>query len=108
MPRNVEIRIRGTLPARRGRATRPEGTPVPGDTILRGPLADRPALLGVLDRLRCNGIELIDVRRLPDRDESGAVSLGASLFLIAIGAILRFAVTADRGRHRHPGRRARS
>jgi hypothetical protein len=71
MPRNVEIRIRGTLPADVAERLGFQGTPVPGDTILRGPLADPPALLGVLDRLRCNGIELIDVRRLPDRDESG-------------------------------------
>ena len=95
MPRNVEIRIRGHAPGACGRAARPDATTVePADTILRGPLADRPALLGVLDRLRCNGLELIDVRRLPDREDDAVVSLGASLFLIAVGAILRFAVTA--------------
>ena len=33
------------------------------------------------------------------------MSLGASLFLIAVGAILRFAVTADLAGHRHPDRR---
>ena len=70
MTRRVEIRIRGTLPAevaerlgltatRRARAT----------PSCAAPLADRPALHGVLDRLRCNGIELIDVRRLPTADE---------------------------------------
>ena len=69
MARNVEIRVRGTLPADAAEQLGLEGTPVPGDTILRGALADRPALLGVLDRLRCNGVELIDVRRLPDPEE---------------------------------------
>ena len=69
MPRNVEIRIRGTLPDHAAERLGLTATVEPSDTILRGPLADRPALLGVLDRLRCNGLELIDVRRLPDRDE---------------------------------------
>ena len=49
----------------------------------------------MLDRLRANGIELIEVRRLPGAGRGAAMSLGASLFLIAVGAILRFAVTAD-------------
>jgi hypothetical protein len=69
MTRNVEIRIRGKLPDHAAERLGLTATVDPGDTILRGPLADRPALLGVLDRLRCNGFELIDVRRLPDRHE---------------------------------------
>jgi hypothetical protein len=69
MARNVEIRIRGTLPEHAAERLGLTAAVEPADTILRGPVADRPALLGVLDRLRCNGIELIDVRRLPDREE---------------------------------------
>ncbi|WP_037499009.1 hypothetical protein [Solirubrobacter soli] len=64
MTRNVEIRVRGVVPEH---AAEQLGlTAVPADTVLRGVVADRPALLGVLDRLRCDGLELIDVRRLPD------------------------------------------
>jgi hypothetical protein len=38
----------------------------PGETVLRGRLADRPALHGVLDRLCANGIEVVHVRPLPE------------------------------------------
>ena len=69
MSRNVEIRIRGTLPEHAAERLGLKATVEPGDTILRGPVVDRPALLGVLDRLRCNGLELIDVRRLPDSED---------------------------------------
>jgi hypothetical protein len=66
MSRNVEIRVRGVLPEHAAEQLGLTATAVPAGTVLRGALADRPALLGVLDRLRCNGLELIDVRRLPD------------------------------------------
>lgn len=66
MTRRVEIRVRGTLPDGAAERLGLEASPLSADTVLRGAVADRPALLGVLDRLRCNGIELIDVRRLPD------------------------------------------
>jgi hypothetical protein len=69
MSRNVEIRIRGTLPEHAAERLGLTATVEPADTILRGPVVDRPALLGLLDRLRCNGIELIDVRRLPDSED---------------------------------------
>jgi hypothetical protein len=71
MPRNVEIRIRGTLPAGAAARLGMTATADPADTLLRGVVEDRPALLGVLERLRCNNIELIDVRRLPDPGEDG-------------------------------------
>jgi hypothetical protein len=38
----------------------------PQDTILRGVVADRPALHGVLDALHLHDLELIEVRRLPE------------------------------------------
>jgi hypothetical protein len=36
-----------------------------GDTVLTGPLADRPALYGVLAQIEALGLELLEVRRLP-------------------------------------------
>jgi hypothetical protein len=69
MARNIEIRVRGALPEHAAEQLGLTATAVPGNTVLRGAVADRPALLGVLDRLRCDGLELIDVRRLPDPPE---------------------------------------
>ena len=63
---DIEIRVRGTLPAGAAERLGMRASVVPADTVLRGVLADGSALHGVLNRLRCNGIELIDVRRLPD------------------------------------------
>ena len=37
----------------------------PTGTALRGVVADRPALHGVLDALHLHDLELVDVRRLP-------------------------------------------
>ena len=39
----------------------------PVRTVLRGPLLDQAALLGILARARLLGLELIEVRRLPQR-----------------------------------------
>jgi hypothetical protein len=70
MSQRVEIRIRGTVPGEVAERLGLQATSGPvAETVLRGPLADRPALHGVLDRLRTSGHELIEVRRLPDRDE---------------------------------------
>jgi hypothetical protein len=70
MSRRVEIRIRGTVPGEVAERLGLQATVEPvADTVLRGALADRPALHGVLDRLRASGHELVEVRRLPDRDE---------------------------------------
>jgi hypothetical protein len=66
MPRTVEIRVRGTLPEDAAERLGLTATVEPAATVLRGSLADRPALLGVLDRLRCNGIELVAVLQLPE------------------------------------------
>jgi hypothetical protein len=40
---------------------------VPTRTVLRGWLPDQAALLGVLARARLLGLELIEVRRQPER-----------------------------------------
>jgi hypothetical protein len=42
-----------------------------GETVLRGPLPDEPALHGVLARIRDLGLALIAVQRLDSRDASG-------------------------------------
>ena len=70
-----QIRVRGRLgqtirsafPDLRARA---EG----GDTVLTGVLADQAALYGVLAEAEALGLELLDVRRLPPRDEPQASS----------------------------------
>jgi hypothetical protein len=66
MTRTFEIRVRGALPDHAAERLGLTATTAAPHTVLRGPLADRPALIGVLDRLRCDGLELLDVRRLPD------------------------------------------
>jgi hypothetical protein len=65
MSARVEIRVRG--PVRMDAAERLglQASVAPVVTVLRGAVPDRPALHGVLEKLRAQGIELIDVRRLP-------------------------------------------
>jgi hypothetical protein len=71
-----QIRVRGRLgqticsafPDLQARA---EG----GDTVLMGVLADQAALYGVLAEAEALGLELIEVRRLPPRDEPEAPSV---------------------------------
>jgi hypothetical protein len=70
-----QIRVRGRLgptirsafPALRARA---DG----GDTVLTGVLADQAALYGVLAEAEALGLELLEVRRLPPRDQPRASS----------------------------------
>jgi|tagenome__1003787_1003787.scaffolds.fasta_scaffold20529895_2 hypothetical protein len=69
MPQRVEIRIRGAVPGEVAERLGLRASEPTTDTILRGPIADRPALYGVLDRLRSSGHELVEVRRLPNRVE---------------------------------------
>ena len=69
MPRRVEIRIRGTVPAGVPERLGLQATVEPVETVLRGAIVDRPALHGVLERLRTSGHELIEVRRLPDLED---------------------------------------
>jgi hypothetical protein len=66
MTRNLEIRVRGTVSADTAHQLGLTASVEPADTILRGRLTDRPALHGVLDRLCASGIEVIEVRRLPE------------------------------------------
>ena len=66
MTRQLEIRVRGAVPADAAARLGLFASTPRGETVLRGRVADRPALHGVLDRLCANGIEVIEVRRLPD------------------------------------------
>ena len=42
----------------------------PAETVLHGEGVDQSALHGVLDQLERLGVELLEIRRLPDDDES--------------------------------------
>ena len=69
---SYEIRIRGRLSesfleAFGGMATSVKSV----ETVLHGPLADQAALHALLDRIQALGLELVDVRRLPDEPEPG-------------------------------------
>jgi hypothetical protein len=64
---SYEIRIKGRLSdsllAAFGELT---ATVEAGETVLHGPVQDQAALYGLLDRVRSLGLELIEVRRLPE------------------------------------------
>jgi hypothetical protein len=48
------------------------------ETVLRGPVLDQAALHGLLDRIQALGLELVEVRRLPEgADDPGAGGQGA-------------------------------
>jgi hypothetical protein len=67
---SYEIRIRGRLSDSLLAAF--EGlTPSvePAETVLHGPVRDQAALHSLLDRIQSLGLELIEIRRLPDAPE---------------------------------------
>jgi hypothetical protein len=64
---NYEIRVKGRLSD--SLLTAFEGMRAsvePVETVLHGPVQDQAALHGLLDRIQSLGLELIEVRRLPD------------------------------------------
>ena len=70
MPReggNYEIRVRGRLTDSLVAAFEGMNASVePVETVLHGPVQDQAALYGLLDRIQDLGLELVEVRRLPD------------------------------------------
>jgi hypothetical protein len=63
----VEIRVRGRVRIEAADRLGLHASVAPADTVLRGAVADRPALHGVLERIHAHGLELIEVRPLPRR-----------------------------------------
>jgi hypothetical protein len=64
---SYEIRVRGRLTD--SLLTAFEGMQAsvePVETVLHGPIQDQAALYGLLDRIQALGLELVEVRRLPD------------------------------------------
>jgi hypothetical protein len=64
---SYEIRVKGRLTA--SLLTAFEGMRAsvePVETVLHGPVQDQAALYGLLDRIQSLGLELLEVRRLPD------------------------------------------
>lgn len=75
-----EIRVAGTVPEKdlrdMGAVT---VAPAQVNTVLYG-VSDQAALYGLLDRLRALGLEVVEVRRVPelaaDTDEPGGIGYG--------------------------------
>lgn len=74
MSSTYEVRLRGRLspvllqqfgPLHPVADARPEP---PAETLLQGPVEDQAALHGLLRRIESLGLELIELRRLPDPD----------------------------------------
>ncbi len=67
-----EIRIRGDLGADLATELRPLTVDSDrAETVLHGEIADQAALHGVLDALHEHGLQLLEVRRLPDQPRRG-------------------------------------
>jgi len=47
------------------------------ETVLHGPVQDQAALYGLLDRIQALGLELVEVRRLPDMPDEPPGSAGS-------------------------------
>ena len=64
---SYEIRVRGRLTDSLVAAFEDMHASVePVETVLHGPVEDQAALYGLLDRIQALGLELVEVRRLPD------------------------------------------
>lgn len=61
----LEIRVRGPVALEDADRLGLVAETAPVATVLRGAVADRPALHGALTRILADGLELIEVRRLP-------------------------------------------
>jgi hypothetical protein len=66
-PQRYEIRVRGQLgPMMRGAFHQLKAEAFDADTRLTGALQDQSALHGVIAQIESLGLELLEVRRLPD------------------------------------------
>jgi hypothetical protein len=66
-PTAYEIRIKGRLSdALTGAFEDFTAAVKPAETVMRGEVRDQSELHGVLERIQSLGLELIEVRRLPD------------------------------------------
>ena len=65
-----EIRIRGRVSSAVLDTFDMESDIEPVETILHGPVRDQAELHGLLRRLQALGLELIEVRRLPESGQS--------------------------------------
>ena len=65
-----EIRIRGRVSSAVLDTFDMENDVEPVETILHGPVRDQAELHGLLRRLQALGLELIEVRRLPESGQS--------------------------------------
>ena len=64
---SYEIRVKGRLTGSQLTAFEDLTASVEsGGTVLRGPVRDQAALYGLLDRVQSLGLELVEVRRLPE------------------------------------------
>ena len=64
---SYEIRVRGRLTDSLVAAFEGMHASVePVETVLHGPVEDQAALYGLLDRIQALGLELVEIRRLPD------------------------------------------
>ena len=61
----LEIRVRGPVALEDADRLGLTAEAAPAATVLRGAVEDRPALHGALSRILDDGLELIEVRRLP-------------------------------------------
>ncbi len=67
LAKSFEIHVRGTIPPDLvADFEYLEAEVVSGKTVLRGVVPDQAALYGVLLRLQALGLELVEVRQVPD------------------------------------------
>ena len=68
-PHDYEIRVAGVVP--QSVLIEIEGmhvVPCPVQTVIRGPVPDQAALLGIFHRLQSLGLDLLEARMLPPGD----------------------------------------
>jgi hypothetical protein len=72
-PRTYEVRISGPVPAGLVDALDvAEVSAEPARTVIRTTPSDQAALLGLLERLRASGVELLEVRQVLDEADAEA------------------------------------